>query len=78
MEISKSSGSYKKQDTTLNENNMNCNKIRNRVDVFERVWSNIEVILDQFDKDLSSNSKEIPKAGLIKKSTLRALPFMYR
>ena len=78
MEISKSSDSYKKQDKSLKENNLNCSKVRNRVDVFDRVWNNIESMLDQFDQDLSTSSKEIKKAPLMKKSTLKVLPFMYR
>ncbi len=78
MEISKSFDRYNKQGNGATENKSNSSKMRAQVEVFERVWKNIEGIFDQIDGGFAVSSKEIKTASPLKKSILKVFPFTYR
>ncbi len=78
MEISKSFDRYNKQGNGATENKSNSSKMSARVEVFERVWKNIEGILDQIEGSFTENGPEVKTTAPIKKSTLKVFPFTYR
>ena len=68
MEIFKSSDRYKKQGNSVIENKLNSSKMSAQVEGFERVWKNIEGILDRIDGGFIESRSESKTTASIKKN----------